>query len=272
MIDKSKPPKQRRAAPGKRHRQDNGPEELQVDPVPPPTRQELGVLHTHTEELIESGPQALLKAHHRASKLSIQFGEELVDQWRLETPWLKAKRATYKGTEQANYAMRWRPTFLAAVALSHSTMIGCRASGVTPPTVIDHRKSDPDFDAQVIAAQDHCIELLHAVTMRSALEGDLEPVFWQGIQVGHIKKFDNRLRIELLRAHLPTKFKTPGAHSALVSGDGNNVLVIDAATRAELVALRREALDAMALKQVNALPPHATDASNDAIPLPPTST
>jgi hypothetical protein len=33
-----------------------------------------------------------------------------------------------------------------------------------------------------------------------------------------------------------------------VAGDGNNVLMIDAETRAELVALRREALDAMALK------------------------
>jgi hypothetical protein len=33
-----------------------------------------------------------------------------------------------------------------------------------------------------------------------------------------------------------------------VSGDNNNVLVIDAATRDELVRLRREALEAMALK------------------------
>jgi hypothetical protein len=52
----------------------------------------------------------------------------------------------------------------------------------------------------------------------------------------------------VLRAHMPRTFKTPGTGQPLVAGDGNNVLVIDAATRAELVALRREALDAMALK------------------------
>jgi hypothetical protein len=36
-----------------------------------------------------------------------------------------------------------------------------------------------------------------------------------------------------------------------VSGDGNNVLVIDEATRAELVRLRREALEAMKLPASN---------------------
>jgi hypothetical protein len=101
------------------------------------------------------------------------------------------------------YAMMWRPTFLAVVALSYEILIGCKAAGVSHMTVARQRKADPDFDAQVIVAQ--------AVTMRSAIEGDCEPVFWQGIQVGHVRKFDNRLRIELLRAHLPAKFKTPGS-------------------------------------------------------------
>ena len=117
-------------------------------------------------------------------------------------------------------------------------MLGCRAAQVSTTTVVDQRKQDADFDKQVLAAQDHCIELLHAVTMRSAIEGDVEAIYWQGIEVGHIKKFDNRLRIELLRAHLPAKFKTPGSGQApLIAGDNNKVIVIDAAKRAELVAL-----------------------------------
>jgi hypothetical protein len=97
--------------------------------------------------------------------------------------------------------------------------------------------------------------------MRSVLEGDCEPVFWQGIQIGHVRKFDNRLRIEMLRAHMPTKFKTPGSHSSLnVSGDGNQLLIIGEAERDELVRLRQEALQAMAKQtgQMAAL----TDSSN----------
>jgi hypothetical protein len=42
--------------------------------------------------------------------------------------------------------------------------------------------------------------------------------------------------------------KTPGSRQPLVAGDGNNVLVIGAATRDELIATRQEALEAMALK------------------------
>jgi hypothetical protein len=254
-LSRGKNKKKRKAAPGVRHRRDNGPLELEVTPVPPPPPEQLGTLHLQTEDIIGSGPAALLVSHRRASMLSVKYGEELKSQWRLKTKWIQSLQATHRGRVRANYAMRWRPTFLAVVALSHSTMLGCKAANVDPHTVIDHRREDPDFEAQVQAAQDHCIELLHAVTMRSAIEGDCEPVFWQGIEVGHIKKFDNRLRIELLRAHMPNRFKTPGAQGApLIVGDGNQVIVIDAAKRAELVALRREALEAMNPQQLRTPP------------------
>jgi hypothetical protein len=65
----------------------------------------------------------------------------------------------------------------------------------------------------------------------------------------HIRKFDNRLRIKMLRAHLPNLFKRPGSHAPVISGDNKQALVIDPATRDEPVRLRREALRAMALKQ-----------------------
>jgi hypothetical protein len=262
-LGRGKDKQKRKARPGVRHRRDNGPQELEVTPVPPPPPSQLGTLHVHTEDIIDSGPAVLLATHRRASKLSVKYCEELKDQWRLKTKWIQQLQATHRGRVRANYAMRWRPTFLAVVALSHSTMLGCKAANVDPHTAIDHRREDPDFEAQVLAAQDHCIDLLHAVTMRSAIEGDVEPVFWQGIVVGHIKKFDNRLRIELLRAHMPNKFKTPGSHAPVISGDNNKVIVIDAAKRAELVALRQEALEAMnpPLKEVRQMA-DLSDSSN----------
>ena len=179
-LSRGKNKKKRKAAPGVRHRRDNGPQELEVTPVDRPTNKQLGTLHLHTEDIISGGAADLLATHHRASKLAVKYGEELKGQWRLKTKWIQQLQATHRGRVRANYAMRWRPTFLAVVALSHSTMLGCKAANVDPHTVIDHRREDPDFDTQVLAAQDHCIELLHAVTMRSAIEGDCEPVFWQG--------------------------------------------------------------------------------------------
>jgi hypothetical protein len=53
------------------------------------------------------------------------------------------------------------------------------------------------------------------------------------------------------------KFKTPGSHAPVISGDNNKVVICDAAERAKLVALRREALDAMN-------PPKELKASNEA--------
>jgi hypothetical protein len=158
----------------------------------------------------------------------------------------------------ARYAMMWRPTFLAVVALSYEILIGCKAAGVSHMTVTRQRKLDPEFDAQVIAAQAHCISLLHAMSLRSAIEGDCEPVFWQGIRVGHIRKFDNRLRIELLRAHLPAKFKTPGSQAPLIAGDNNRVMIMTPERQDELIRLRREQLEAMRPKELKA--------SNEAFP------
>jgi hypothetical protein len=69
---------------------------------------------------------------------------------------------------------------------------------------------------------------------------------------------DNRLRIELLRAHLPAKFKTPGSGQApLIAGDNNRVMIMTPELQDELIRLRREALEAMN-------PPKELKASNEA--------
>jgi hypothetical protein len=142
----------------------------------------------------------------------------------------------------------WRPRFLAIVSLIRSVNIAARGARVSPATVLAHRRDDPDFDAQVLAAQDRAIELLHDVTFRDALEGTVEPIYWQGIRCGSVRKYDNRLRIEMLRAHMPRVFKTPGQHQTNVNIGGpgsvfgqsqNGNVVIDASARDELVALRQ---------------------------------
>lgn len=55
-------------------------------------------------------------------------------------------------------------------------------------TVKLHQRSDPEFGGQVREAQEEGIQLL------------------------------NRLRIEMLRAHMPSKFKTPGTKVAISTG------------------------------------------------------
>jgi hypothetical protein len=254
--DSEEPKSKRKSRPGHRHRRDNGPAELAVDPVPPPNLQELGTLTRYSQEVIAGGPRALIAAEHQAAKLAAQFGVEFEKTWFLKTPYLAGilsgeaiahldPRGQAKAQTEAKYALKWRPRFLAVYALSRSNIFATRAAKIGINTPGNHRQADPDFDAQCEAAEQHAIQLLHDVTMKSAIEGECEPVLWQGIPVAWVRKVDNRLRIEMLRAHMPKTFKTPGAKVAIATGNvyqGNNFLVCGDDEVAALQAMRQESL------------------------------
>jgi hypothetical protein len=241
-------PKERKSAPGERHRQPNGPVTLGVVEVEPPSPAELGTAHLYSHEVLTGGPRAMIAAHHQAAKLSKQFGEDIEAKWCLATPWLYQLATTHRA--RARLALLWRPKYLAVLSITRSKIFACKAAKVSRPTVDKHCAEDPDFDLQCTAAMEHATELLHDVSFRDALEGVCEPVYWQGIRVGHIRKFDNRLRIELLRAHMPRQFRTPGhgpgVNVNIGAGAGGTfngpTILVDARGRDELVALRQEAL------------------------------
>jgi ribosomal protein L37AE/L43A len=248
-------PKARVSAPGTRHRRDNGPAELLVQPVAPPSPAEIGPGHHFTTLILEGGERGVIAAEHEATRLSEKFGEEIEAEWCLATTWLKSLTDSTRprtDAERQRYALQWRPRFLAIVSLTRSVILGSRGARVAYNTVKAHRRDDVEFDAQVLAAQDRAVELLHDVTFRDAVEGWMEPVFWQGIRIGSIRKFDNRLRVEMLRAHMPRTFKTPGQQTSINIGAGagsifqQNNVIVDAGARDELVKLRQEALQEIA--------------------------
>jgi hypothetical protein len=205
-------------------------------------------------------PRAIIAAQHEAASLSAKFGEDIEAKWCLATPWLYKLATTDRA--RARYALMWRPRFLAVVSLSRSIIFGCKAAKVSRPTVDKHRREDPDFDLQVHGRAGARVELLHDVTMKEAIEGRCEPVFWQGIPIGHIIKTDNRLRVELLRAHMPRQFRTPGhgpgVNVNIGAGAGgtfnSTTVIVDATVRDELVALRQEALREIAAGQASKEP------------------
>jgi hypothetical protein len=213
-----------------------------VKPVPPPDPRDIGTLTRYTNEILKGGPRALIAAEHKAAKLAEKFGIELEAQWCLRTPYIEQLRANGQ-KRAAFYAMQWRPRYLAVLSISRSDIFACRAAHIGRKTPQRHRKNDPGFDQQCLEAEQHAIELLHDVTMKSAIEGECEPVFWQGIPVGYIKKVDNRLRIEMLRAHMPKTFKTPGAKVAINTGSmQNNFFVCGPEEQDALIAQRQESL------------------------------
>jgi hypothetical protein len=262
----------RHSSPGKRTRRPNGPETLNVVAVDPPTPAELGTAHLYSHEILAGGPRAIIAAQHEAARLSEKFGEDIEAKWCLATPWLYKLATTHRA--RARLALMWRPRFLAVLSITRSKIFACKAAKVSRPTVDKHCADDPDFDLQCTAAMEYATELLHDVSFRDALEGVCEPVFWQGIQVGHIRKYDNRLRVELLRAHMPRSFRTPGhgpgVNVNIGAGAGGTfnapTVIVDATVRDELVALRQEALREIAAGQASKEPLKLVEATE--IPTP----
>jgi hypothetical protein len=101
-----------------------------------------------------------------------------------------------------------------------------------------HRKHDPQFAAQWEEARDHAVEMLHARVFQRCLEGDLEPIYYMGEPVGYIRKFSDKLQIELLRAWKPDRFKMPGTNVNV--GARGDLFVLTEEQRHELMRINRE--------------------------------
>ena len=126
----------------------------------------------------------------------------------IQTEYLQQLKLSHRG--RARNALRWRPKFLAALAASCSFVFAARAAGISYNTFLLHQRNDPEFARQVAEAEEQAADLLQARCFKAVIEGELEPVYFQGKIAGYTRKFDSRLAIELLRAHLPHLFKTPG--------------------------------------------------------------
>jgi hypothetical protein len=206
--------------------------------IQPASGPELGFNTLLLDQAIAGGPAGLRKAQKTALHYAKQFQEEATDYWRKETDWLKNSDGCYRA--HARYALVWRPRFLAALSMCHSVQLACRHVRVSPDTAYYHRSHDPQFAEQWDKARDHGIEMLHARVFQRALEGDTEPVFHAGVPVGYIRKYSDKLQIELLRAYKPDTFKTPGTNINLATrGD---VFMLTEEQRHELMAINREFL------------------------------
>jgi len=130
--------------------------------------------------------------------------------------------------------------------------LAARGAKVSPRVVWYHRRNDRDFDERCLAAEEHAIQLIHDACFKSVVEGDLEPIYWQGIQVGHVRKFDSRLRVEFLRAYMPERFKTPGTNVNI--GTRGDVFVLTEEQRHELRLINRQWLLTAPIEADDGLP------------------
>jgi hypothetical protein len=94
--------------------------------------------------------------------------------------------------------------------------------------------------------------MLHMACWKSAIEGDLEPVYWHGIKVGDFKKYDSRIRAELLRAHMPDKFRRSDK-AVNVNVDNRQQFVVTPEVAADLARRHRESMERRRAAEAHAL-------------------
>jgi hypothetical protein len=187
-----------------------------------------------------------------------------------ETFYLKQLKASHRARARA--AMRWRPRFLECLSMATGVVFAAKAARVSYNTFRLHQRNDPEFAEQVREVEAQGAELLHYACFQRAVEGNLEPIYFQGKVVGNVRKFDTRLQIEFLRAHLPELFRMPGAPQVNINS-GQQILVLDAATRHQIQVARTAALRAQRQEKQQEQPalPVAAGGPPSTSPLSPTT-
>lgn len=74
----------------------------------------------------------------------------------------------------------WLTHFLTAVAAGSSLSEAARAAGVPASTVYRLRKEDADFQAALADAEEESVDILETEARRRAVDGEPEPVLYQG--------------------------------------------------------------------------------------------
>jgi hypothetical protein len=212
----------------------------QIAPTASPDPAQLGLTTVLVDKTLADGPAGLRKAQRVALKFARQFQQETEDQFKKRTNFLNQwfDSIDPNARMRARYALVWRPKFLAGLSLTNSPTLAARFARTTKQTAYNHRKWDSEFAQQWEDAVENAVDLLHARAFQRALEGDCEPVFYMGLIIGYVRKYDSKLQIEMLRAYKPDTFKTAGVQVNIAAkGD---LFVLTEEQRLELQRVNRD--------------------------------
>lgn len=101
----------------------------------------------------------------------------------------------------------WAKAFLSALAESANVTLACRAAEIGRTAVYVLQKKDTAFALAWADAIEEAADLLEAEARRRAESGVLEPVFYQGMKVGSIRRYSDPLMVLLLKAARPEKYR-----------------------------------------------------------------
>lgn len=101
----------------------------------------------------------------------------------------------------------WKPVYLSAIGYCANVTIACRIARVSRTSVKYAREHDPEFLAAEQEAMETGIDMVEASAFKSAVYGDLEPIYHQGIHCGNVLKFSDQMRTLILKGRRGAVFR-----------------------------------------------------------------
>ena len=109
--------------------------------------------------------------------------------------------------------------FLDTLRETANVTVAARSVGISPATAYKHRRDDALFAERWDEAINEAVDMLEAEAHRRAFQGTEEPVFYQGCEVGYVRKYSDPLTMFLLKAHRPDKYRERSEVKQEISGD-----------------------------------------------------
>ena len=131
-------------------------------------------------------------------------------------------KITGKRAHEARCDQRKR-LFLQTLAVTGNVTASCAAAGWARKTSYHHKEVDPEFRALWEEALEVSIDLLETQARSLAVNGVDEPVYQNGVLVGHKRRYSEKMLEILLKAHRPEKYRDNMKIEADVKG---GVLVV----------------------------------------------
>ena len=122
----------------------------------------------------------------------------------------------------------WKPIFLAKLQEMAVVTFAAQAAGITRSGAYKARDRDPKFARRWQEALDTAVDMLEAKAHEVAFVGVLEPVYYKGDLVGHVRKYSVDMMKFLLAAHRPEKYRHNVAvnHAGKIEGGDQKRKVI----------------------------------------------
>ncbi len=137
-----------------------------------------------------------------------------------------AKKKPAKPTEYIPHTKRvkgikrpWEDVFLEHLAFTYNVVASCKKAGVSRSAAYRKRWENERFAREWDEALEVGAVTLEAEAIRRSVEGVLEPVFYQGEVVGHIRKYSDQVLMFLLRGAMPEKYRERHELSGRVDGN-----------------------------------------------------